>query len=67
MDGKITYCKPNGSKRSFLRQDIYNFILKAAHYSKDDLIRQASEKRLKNTLNTLMEYYAEHIANIFDW
>jgi len=43
----ITYCKPNFCKILFVRQDICNFILKAAHYSKDDLIKQASEKRLK--------------------
>lgn len=47
MDGKITYFKPNRGKRLFLRNDIYNFILKTVHYSKEDLIKQASEKRLK--------------------
>lgn len=47
MDGKITYFKPNRGKRLFLRKDIYNFILKTVHYSKEDLIKQASEKRLK--------------------
>ena len=47
MDGKITYYKPNRGKRLFLRKDIYNFILKTAHYSKEDLIKQATEKRIK--------------------
>jgi len=47
MDAKITYFKPNRGKRLFLRKDIYNFILKTAHYSKEDLIMQATEKRIK--------------------
>jgi len=53
MDGKITYFKPNRGKRLFLRKDIYNFILKTVHYSKEDLIKQASEKRLKTAYTTI--------------